>query len=62
MRHSKKNKFKSLKERRLAYRWKKASDPNHPSTYALIQEYYKLIGTWRTTQKDSATKVHMALA
>jgi hypothetical protein len=26
------------------------------------QEYYKLIGTWRTTQENSATTVHMALA
>jgi hypothetical protein len=42
-------------------RWRKASDFNHPSTYALIQEYYKLIGTWRTTQEDNATIVHTAL-
>jgi hypothetical protein len=49
-------------ERRVTFGWKKASDPSHTSTYALIQEYYKLIGTWRTTQEDSATIVHMALA
>jgi hypothetical protein len=47
---------------RVAFRWKKASDPNHPSTYALIQEHCKLIGTWRTTQENSTTTRHMALS
>jgi hypothetical protein len=55
-------KFGSFKRARVAFRWRKASDPNHPSTYALIEEYYKLIGTWRITQDDSATTVHMAMA
>jgi hypothetical protein len=39
-----------------------ASDTNHLSTYALIQEYYKLNGTSRTTQENSVTTVHMAPA
>jgi hypothetical protein len=47
---------------RVAYHWRKASDPNHPSTYAFKQEYYELIGTWRTTQENNATTRYMALS
>jgi hypothetical protein len=45
---------------RVAFRWRKASVPNH----LLPMLYYKntsaLIGTWRTTQENSATTRHMA--
>ena len=50
--------FQVSKSRRaviVAFRWKKASVPNQPSTYALLQEYYELIGTWGTTLKNSTT-------
>ena len=40
---------------RVAFRWRKASDPNHLSIYAYLQEYYDLIGTWRTTQENRTT-------
>ena len=42
---------------RVAFRWRKASDPNHLSIYAYLQEYYDLIGTWRTTQENRTTTI-----
>ena len=43
---------------RVAFYWRKASDPNHLSIYAYLQEYYDdLIGTWRTTQENSTTTI-----
>ena len=43
---------------RVAFRWKKASDPNHLSVYAYLQEYYDdLIGTWRATQENRTTTI-----
>ena len=43
---------KSRRAVRVAFYWRKASDPNHLSIYAYLQEYYDdLIGTWRTTQE-----------
>jgi len=39
----------------LEFCWSKAINPNHPSIYAYLQEYDDLIGTWRTTQKNSTT-------
>ena len=51
---------KSWRAVRVAFRWKKASDPNHLSVYAYLQEYYDdLIGTWRTTQENRTTTILM---
>ena len=44
---------KILRAVRVAFHWRKASDPNHLSVYAYLQECYDdLIGTWRTTQEN----------
>ena len=44
--------------KKIAFRWRKASDPNHLSVYAYLQEYYDdLIGTWRTTQENRTTTI-----
>jgi hypothetical protein len=47
---------------RVAFRWSKASVPIHLLPMLYLQDYYALIGTWRTTQKNSATTRHMALS
>ena len=48
---------KSWRAVRVAFRWRKTSDPNHTSIYAYLQEYYELIGTWRTTQENRTTTI-----
>ena len=48
---------KSWKAVRVAYRWIKASDPNHTSIYALFTRWYDLIGIWRTTQENRTTTI-----
>jgi hypothetical protein len=50
--------MKSSKEARgeeravsVAFHWRKASVPNHPLPMLYLQDYYALIGTWRTTEE-----------
>jgi hypothetical protein len=47
---------------RVTFRWRKASVPNHLLPMLYLQDYYALIGTWRTTQENSTTTRHMALS
>ena len=46
---------KSWRAVRVAFCWRKVSDPNYTSIYALFTRIHCLIGTWRTTQENSTT-------
>jgi hypothetical protein len=46
---------------RVAFRWRKASVPNHLLPMLIYKNTFALIGTWRTTQENSVTTRHMAL-
>jgi hypothetical protein len=50
------------REVKVAFRWRKASVPNHLLPMLYLQDYYALIGTWRTTRENSTTTRHMALS
>jgi hypothetical protein len=47
---------------RVAFRWRKASVPNHLLPMLIYKNIIALSGTWRTTQENSTTTGYMALS